>query len=198
MAFKPTFQLFTDLDTARAFGSINMDPIMRQKLAQDWAQLQLGQTEVADKFVLLDSEIATINSEIVTINAELVSLDGRLDTAEAEIDTLQADLTAHVDAQSAHGASGDIVGNLDYAQLAVGGVVWLAPAVGDAVDSATVPPAALGAAGAAYNQAYAQSQTDTINALITNVTDLQNALNAAIDIINSSLATERTAKQRAV
>lgn len=136
--------------------------------------------------------------DIEQLFSDLDALTVRVTTAEGEIDTLQTDLTAHVNAQVAHGSNGDVVGNLDYAAPTVGGVVWLASAVGDATPSAITPPVAPGTAGAAYAQAYAQSQTDAINALITNVIGLQTALNSAIDVLNSSLVTERSAKQRAV
>lgn len=146
--------------------------------------------------------IESLDARLDTVELQIVGIIGRLDTAESEIDTLQLDvaqvaddLADHVAAQSAHGASGDIVGTNDYATASVGGTVLLGAAVADASPSAVTPPAPVAAAGAAYSQVYAQSQTDAINALSTAVSTLVTDLNAAITQLNALLASERAAKQ---
>jgi hypothetical protein len=133
------------------------------------------------------------------------TLDGRLDVAEAgialldgRVDAVETNLTEHVNAESAHGATGNIVGTDDYATAILGGVVLLAAAVADASGSTITPPADVTAAGATYTQVYAQEQTDAINALRQNVIDLVAANNALVAVVNQMLATERTAKQRAL
>jgi hypothetical protein len=185
--------IFTEAELQRTLGGKLPDQFIKDYIASKTNSQAL--LEAIDKNTV---DIEQLFLDLAATDDALAALTIRVTTAEGEIDTLQLDLTNHIAAQSAHGASGDVVGNLDYAAASVGGVVWLATAVGDAVDSATTPPSSVGAAPAAYNQVYEQTQADAINDLIGNVIDLQNALNSAIDVINSSLATERTAKQRAV
>jgi hypothetical protein len=185
--------IFTEAELQRTLGGKLPDQFIKDYIASKTNSQAL--LDAIDKNTV---DIEQLFLDLAATDDALAALTIRVTTAEGEIDTLQIDLTNHIAAQSAHGASGDVVGNLDYAAASTGGVVWLATAVGDAVDSATTPPSSVGAAPAAYNQTYEQTQADAINDLIGNVIDLQNALNSAIDVINSSLATERTAKQRAV
>ena len=145
-----------------------------------------------------------VNGEVVDVTAEVVALKIRVTTAEGEINTLQVDLTAlttatnnHIAAQSAHGATGDIVGTNDYCTASVGGTVLLAAAQANATASAVTPPTALGASSATYVQAEQQAQTDAVNALINNINTLKSDLNTLVTVVNNMLATERTAKQRA-
>ncbi len=155
-----------------------------EQLVKDY----LASKNTAQQFV---DAINKNSDDIVTINGQIVVING-------QITTLTTNLNNHVAAQSAHGAAGDIVGTNDYCTASVGGTVLLAAAQADASTATITPPTALGAAPAAYNQAYAQSQTDAINTLITNVSDLRTTLNALVGVVNNMLATERTAKQRAV
>ncbi len=185
--------IFTEAELQRTLGGKLPDQFIKDYIASKTNSQAL--LDAIDKNTV---DIEQLFLDLAATDDALAALTIRVTNAEGEIDTLQIDLTNHIAAQSAHGASGDVVGNLDYAAASIGGVVWLATAVGDAVDSATTPPVSVGAAPAAYNQVYEQTQADAINDLIGNVIDLQNALNSAIDVINSSLATERTAKQRAV
>lgn len=185
--------IFTEAELQRTLGGKLPDQFIKDYIASKTNSQAL--LDAIDKNTV---DIEQLFLDLAATDDALAALTIRVTTAEGEIDTLQLDLTNHIAAQSAHGASGDVVGNLDYAAASTGGVVWLATAVGDAVDSTTTPPSSVGAAPAAYNQTYEQTQADAINDLIGNVIDLQNALNSAIDVINSSLATERTAKQRAV
>jgi hypothetical protein len=185
--------IFTEAELQRTLGGKLPDQFIKDYIASKTNSQAL--LDAIDKNTV---DIEQLFLDLAATDDALAALTIRVTTAEGEIDTLQIDLTNHIAAQSAHGASGDVVGNLDYAAASTGGVVWLATAVGDAVDSATTPPSSVGAAPAAYNQTYEQTHADAINDLIGNVIDLQNALNSAIDVINSSLATERTAKQRAV
>lgn len=83
MVFRPSFQLFTDLDTSRAFGSINMDPTWRRKLSQDWSQLQQGQLNVSETLVEYGERITIVEEDIVEIKAEIVVINQRLDDVEA-------------------------------------------------------------------------------------------------------------------
>ena len=184
--------IFTEAELQRTLGGKLPDQFIKDYIASKTNSQAL--LEAIDKNTV---DIEQLFLDLAATDDALAALTIRVTTAEGEIDTLQLDLTNHIADTITHGASGDIVGNLDYAAASVGGVVWLATAVGDALDSAVTPPAAVAAAPATYVQGYAQSQADAINSLISNITTLKNDLNSAIDVINSSLATERTAKQRA-
>ncbi len=151
-----------------------------------------GNTET---IVSLDARLDIAEGQIVTILGRLTAIDGEIDTLQADVAQVADDLADHVAAQSAHGATGDIVGTGDYASPTVGGVVLLGAAVANAVASAVTPPASVAAAGATYAQVYAQSQTDAINALSTAVGTLVTDLNAVVTQLNALLASERTAKQ---
>lgn len=185
--------IFTEAELQKTLGGKLPDQFIKDYIASKTNSTAL--LEAIDKNTV---DIEQLLADLADTNDAVAALDVRVTAAEGEINTLQTDLSDHIADVVAHGSTGDIVGNLDYATAAVGGVVLEAVAVADAGTATITPPAALGAAGAAYVQAYAQSQTDAINALITNVTDLRNFLNSAITVINSSLASERGAKQRAI
>jgi len=185
--------VFTEAELQRVLGGKFPDQFIKDYIAGK-----------ANSEALLDA-IDANTTDITDIKIQITTIDGQIVTIQADIATLQSDLAIvaddladHVAATVAHGATGAVVGNLNYATSAVGGVVLEAVAVADAGTATITPPTALAAAGATYSQAYAQSQTDAINTLITNVTDLRNFLNSAITVINSSLASERGAKQRAI
>ena len=185
--------IFTETELQRTLGGKLPDQFIKDYIA--------GKTNSEALLGAIDKntvDIADIKLQITTINGHITAINGQIVTLQSDLGIVADDLAVHVAAQSAHGASGDVIGSLDYAAASTGGVVWLATAVGDALNSAVTPPAALAAAPATYVQAYNQSQTDAINSLINNITTLKNDLNSAIDVINSSLVTERTAKQRAV
>lgn len=184
--------IFTEAELQRTLGGKLPDQFIKDYIASKTNSQAL--LEAIDKNTV---DIEQLFLDLAATDDALAALTIRVTNAEGEIDTLQLDLTNHIADTITHGASGDIVGNLNYAAASVGGVVWLATAVGDALDSAVTPPTALAAAPATYVQGYEQSQSDAINSLISNITTLKNDLNSAIDVINSSLATERTAKQRA-
>jgi hypothetical protein len=78
--------------------------------------------------------------------------------------------------------TGDNVGTGDFAQTAIGGVVLLADLVADVAATTTVIATAdVGAAPAAYDQAYADEQTDLINECKAKINSLIN--NDVLDLI---------------
>lgn len=186
MVNKLTNYLLTEQDVSRALQGAVPAVFVKDYVA--------GKNNASSMLAQIDentADIVVINGQITTINGQIVVING-------EITALTTSLNNHVAAQSAHGATGDIVGTDDYCTVSVGGTVLLASAVANASTATITPPAALGSAPATYNQVYAQSQTDAINTLITNVSDLRTTLNALVGVVNNMLATERTAKQRAV
>lgn len=185
--------IFTEAELQRTLGGRLPDQFIKDYIASKTNSTAL--LEAIDKNTV---DIEQLFADLADTNDAVAALDIRVAAAEGDIDTLQTDLSDHIADVVAHGSTGDIVGNLDYATVAVGGVVLEAVAVADAGTATITPPAVVSAAPVAYSQAYAQEQTDAINALRTNVIDLRNFLNSAITVINSSLASERGAKQRAI
>lgn len=95
-----------------------------------------------------------------------------------QIGVSQNDLktSAHIDDESAHGVTGDNVGNEDYCTEVLGGVVDLAALIADLTPIVTVD---IGAAPVAYDETYTNSVTDLtnenkakINEIVTKVNDL--------------------------
>lgn len=169
------------------------------RLVKDYIASAVNEETINGEVGDLTVEITTIKGDIITINGQITSLSTRVTTAEGNITTLQTNLAAHVGAQSAHGATGDIVGADDYCTATVGGTVLLAEAQADAVSStvAVTSPDA-GAAPAAYTQAQMAQVVALVNELKADLTQTVSDLNDAIAVINNMLATERTAKQRSL
>lgn len=184
---KLTNYLLTETDVVKALSGKLPDIFIKDYISSksnSTALLQAIEQNVVDI-----EELQTL----VQNNADAIaSIDGRLTTAETTISN-------HVGAQSAHGATGDIVGTDDYCTATVGGTVLLAAAQANAVSStvAVTSPDA-GAAPAAYTQAQMAQVVALVNELKADLTQTVSDLNAAIAVINNMLATERTAKQRAL
>lgn len=82
-------------------------------------------------------------------------------------------------------ASGQLVGNMDYATASVGGVVNLAALISDLTQIVTPD---IGAAPATYDQAYTQSVTDLTN-------ENKDKINDIVTKVNDIIAGQITAKQ---
>ncbi len=178
--------------------------ILSDRFIKDYVAIKQNIGASIDQTNANTQTIETLDGRLDIAEAQIVSLDSRVDAAEGDIsalggrvDTVETNLSNHVNAESAHGATGNIVGTGDYAQAGVGGVVLLANPVANASQAAITVPIFVAAAGVTYSQAHTQTQIDTINALRQNMTDLIAAHNALVTTVNQMLATERTAKQRA-
>lgn len=123
-------------------------------------------------------------SSIAANTGNISSNTADISTNASGISTNAANLSAHTGSSSEHGVNGDNVGTGDYAQAAVGGVVNLAAEI----DELTYSAVSVGAAPAAYDQAYAQSLADAINAMAGQVSDLY-------DKINEIIQGQKSAKQ---
>lgn len=122
----------------------------------------------------VESRLDAAEGKIVELDLRLTTAEGKIVDIDARLVTAEQTLYPHVAASVAHGASGDIVGNTDFATELVGGVVLRSRTVPYAPTIVLNPPALIGAAPAAYSQAYAQQQTDAINALIADANSTQN------------------------
>lgn len=198
----------TESEIADLFKNMGWPSIPANKFVKDYAALKIGASDVAVAIDELDVRVTAAEAEIISLDirvtaaeAEIVAIDIRLTTAEGEIDVLRIDLDAHVAAESAHGALGNIVGRLNFPIIepdpadSLAGVVFTALQVADAAPSTINPPPAVASAGAAYVQAYAQSQTDTINSLSSELDQLKSDFNNAVTQINLLMANMRTANQ---
>lgn len=143
------------------------------------------------------SNIKATNGNTTTIsglNVRLTEAEGKLTIVIERVDQIETEFDAHVASNSAHGVVGDNVGSGNYCTTTKGGVVLLGGSVSNASSSSASIPSAVAAAPAAYDQAYAQSQTDAINGLITAASSILSATNGAVSTINALLSTLRTAK----
>lgn len=191
----------TEVELRQILGASVPDPFIRDYTSVKRNVLQASQAVDANSasVALLTVRINTIDGQIVTISGQLNTLSGQVLGLTTQVTTINNTLSSHISAQSAHGATGDIVGTGDYASAGVGGTVLLAAAQADAVVSAvTVTAPNASAAPATYTQAQMAEVVALVNELKADLTQTVADLNAAIAVINGSLSTERTAKQRAV
>jgi len=104
-----------------------------------------------------------------------------------QIGVSQNDLktSAHIDNDSAHGVTGDVVGDEDYCTEVLGGVVDLAALIADLTPIAT---ADIAAAPVAYDESYTNLVTDLTN-------ENKAKINEIVTKVNSILAGQILAKQ---
>jgi len=171
--------------------SSNQEQIRRELLPREWsAALVLDYLSKSEYGGELTQRTLAIGN--ATYNLQVTVEGLALDLAVLEVDA-----EAHISANSAHGATGSIVGRLDYCTTTAGGVVLQASSVADADDTAVhITTADIGPPGGSHSGSYSQQQTDLINELKAAVNQLASDLNSAITTLNNSLSTERTAKQR--
>ncbi len=114
-----------------------------------------------------------------------------------DLDAIETTLNEHIESDSEHGVTGENVGTEDFAQSAIGGVVYLADLVDDALEStaevtiADAPASTaevviddVGAAPLVYDQAYADEQTALINDIKAKHNTLLVDVNTAITLLN--------------
>jgi hypothetical protein len=168
------------------------------KLRKDYIASKFNSAQLLQFINENTADIADIQLQLTVINGQITVINGQIVTLQSDLEIVADDLADHTADSTTHGASGDIVGNLNYAAPTVGGVVWLASAVANATaSSVTVAAPSATAAPALYDQTQAQTVVTLANELKTDVTQLVADLNAAITQLNAMLASERTAKQRA-
>ncbi len=171
----------------------NQEQIRRELLPKEWSgalvldylnRSEYG-GEVAARTLAIGSAVYDLQVTIEGVVIDLAAFGGVLDD--------------HVNDNSAHGATGAIVGNQDFASSSTGGVVFIAASVPNAAAS-TVAVAApdASAAPAAYSQAQMAEVVTLVNELKADLTQAVSDLNAAITTLNNSLSSERAAKQRSL
>ncbi len=156
--------------------------------------VELVETNEAN--ILINTGNITINTQNINLNRidiDLNRTDINTNTTNIGINATNiginaTNLTNHETLNSAHGVTGFNVGTEDFAQPAIGGVVFLAALIADLTQIVT---ADLLAAPVAYNQAYTQ--------LASNLTNQNKAkINEIVVKINSIIAGQISANQMAV
>lgn len=180
----------TESEVSRLFDQSGLPANFRRLFTRDYVSLKSSANSTTTSLDQLSEDVSVIESR-VTINEDgIAQLAIRITNNENELD-------AHESDNSAHNATGNIVGTGDYATLALGGTVMLAAVVVNAsasVVNVTLTPTA---PSAAYVQAEAVSAVAAINEHKAAINQLKTDINALITLFNSSLVTERTALQRA-
>ena len=163
----------------------------------DWDNIMVNDYLGIGQGSLALVEQTDANTLAIEVNAEsILVLDGRVTQNEDDIVTIQDGLTDHVLSTSEHGVTGDNVGTEDFCQELIGGVVLLCALVADAAASAAeVTIADVGSAPAAYQQGYADLQTNLINDVKAKHNTMLTDLNNAVAQLNDLIAKMKTAKQ---
>lgn len=144
-----------------------------------------------------NSEDIAANTESIIQNALAIAQNTSAISANASAIILLANsLDTHINASEAHNSNGDIVGFDDLADESVVGLVKRMASIADAIDSTVnIVTPNIGAAPAAYDQAYTQSATDLTNENKAAINQLASDLNDAIAVLNNLLAESKTSGQ---
>ena len=126
--------------------------------------------ELNRKNILETSSKVSVLSQSVTKNTAAIGEN------KQAIKTNASNLKTHEELNSAHGVTGDNVGNEDFAQELVGGVVLIAANLAELTHSFS----SLTAAPADYDQTYMQSVADAVNSLGSQQGDIINLLNEVL------------------
>lgn len=142
------------------------------------------------------SDIAD-NSDSIAANTTAI-LQNALNIAQnsSDISDNAVNLSDHIADTTTHGASGDIVGNNNFADESIGGVVRRMSLIADAVQSAVnVIEPDVAAAPAAYDQAHIQTIVDLTNANKAAVNQLVLDFNASVLVLNNLLSESKSSGQ---
>lgn len=171
---------------------------------QSLAEITAEVGSISSRVDATESEIAGLNSVTASLSTSVVNLTlqasdfaDRLTLVETDLSSVIADLASHEAQQSAHGATGDIVGTGDYCTLTTGGTVLMAAFLGPSPTSTLLVTSTPTAPSAAYVQAEAVSWVAVINELKTDFNALVDAHNALVGKLNAVISTQKDAKQRA-
>jgi len=167
-----------------------------QPMIDDYLGISQTTAVLADAIDINTADIAALDLRVTQNELDIDSLGLRVTQNETDIAAINVTLSAHIAQTDAHGATGDIVGNLDYCTELVGGVVLLMDLVADAIAStAEVTLADVGLAPAAYDQGYQDDQTNLINDVKSKHNQMLSDLNDAIVQLNDMIAKSKTANQ---
>lgn len=152
-----------------------------QKLRNDDQDITLSQH---DQRIINVTNTATQNTLNIQQNANNIATNTtNIETNETNIQTnaqaignVDTKIDSHIASNVQHGATGDIVGNQDYAQLSIGGVVNLS----QNVNELSLATRFVDDAPTNYDQAQIQTLVDAIRQLNDNNTFIVNKINELI------------------
>jgi len=179
----------TESEVSRLFDQSGLPKQFSTLFTRDYVSLKTATGSTADSLESLGQEVIDVEARVTINEAGILELQVRVTDVEDGLDS-------HVSDNSAHNATGNIVGTNDYATPALGGTVKQATAVADSTASTVTVTITPTAPSAAYAQAEAVTWVNAINEHKAAINQLKTDLNAVITLFNSSLATERTALQR--
>lgn len=172
---------------------------------QSLAEITAEVGSISSRVDATESEIAGLNSVTASLSTSVVNLTlqasdfaDRLTLVETDLSSVITDLASHEAQQSAHGATGDIVGTGDYCTLTTGGTVLMAAFLGPSPTSTLLVTSTPTAPSAAYVQTEAVSWVAVINELKTDFNALVDAHNALVGKLNAVISTQKDAKQRSL
>ena len=158
-----------------------------------------GGNAIDDNEILIDDTIETLAEAVAQILVNSAAISANQTAIQTNVDAIQTNadnLQAHEDLEEAHDSNGVIVGFNDLADETTVGLVNRMATLADAVSSTVnITTADLGAAPAAYSQAYAQANADLTNENKAAINQLATDLNAAITALNTLIANSKTAGQ---
>jgi len=165
---------------------------LAEQVAENTATNETQQTEIDSNTAGVSNNAATNATQQTEIDAntstnatqqtEIDANTAGVATNAGNITTVTNNFNAHDASNSEHGVTGDNVGTGDFAQTAIGRVVLLADLVADvAATTAVIAIPDVGPAPVAYDQAYADEQTDLINECKAKINSLIN--NDVLDLI---------------
>ena len=187
-------------------------------LSLDWSQKQTNINNIAIGTNALEIQVAlnvidigdnatniSTNTGNITTNATNISTNtGNITTNATNISTNAGNITTNTtnigtNTTAIGLASGQLVGNLDFATALIGGVVLLAVNVSDAVQSGVVvTQPSLSPALAVYNQADTQLMTNLVNELKNDLNQAIIDFNAVTAQLNALLLANQNANQMAL
>ena len=151
------------------------------------ANNEVGKNEAQDRAIENNRQTINTLAENILINDQKTASNTRsISENKQGIAGNKKVIDEHVADNSAHGATGDIVGNQNFAGENIGGVVLIAEKLAE-LEKLTieVPPAP-----GEYNQEYMQTVANSINSLVSKQGDI-------ITLLNQVISTQVAAKQRA-
>jgi hypothetical protein len=183
-------------DYAAVKGDIAGSDEELQGLINTVSAIEIRVSQAESEISSLNVDVASLNTSVLNLTLQAADFEDRLVIVETDLSSVIADFGMHESAQSAHGATGDIVGTDDYCTLAVGGTVLLAAALTPSPTSTLVVTNTPTAPSGAYVQAEAITWVNTINELKTEFNALILEYNQLVAKVNDIISTQETAKQR--
>ena len=184
-------------DYAAVKGDIEVNDENLEQITQDINALDIRVSSTENEIASLNSDVDSLNTSVLNLTLQAADFEDRLTVVEDDLNDITTDFNLHTDDDSAHGATGDIVGTDDYCTALVGGTVLLASALAASPTSTLVITSTPNAAGAAYLQADAATWVAAINEIKADFNLLIAEYNALVAKVNAIIDTQEAAKQRA-